>query len=83
MNMGLKGRAPMFQSGLDLELDGSQVHPLATIILLSRNIRNKSRITTTVNPALRPSCVAGAHVDATRLPWYTSTHLLLLIFRRL
>jgi len=42
MNMGLKGRAPMFQSGLDLELDGSQVHPLATIILLTHNIATKA-----------------------------------------
>jgi hypothetical protein len=72
----------MFQSGLDLELDGSQVHPLARIILLSRNIRNKSRIITTVT--LR--CDPPASPELTWMPrgsWYTSTHLLLLIFRRL
>jgi len=47
MNTGLKGRAPVFQSGLDLELD-RQPGPPARHDYSSRNICNKSRISTTV-----------------------------------
>jgi hypothetical protein len=79
MNTGLKG--PVFQSGLDWELYGQPGPPARhDYSSLAQHLQQKPN-QYNCNPAWQPSCVAGAHVDATRLLWYRSNHLLLLIFR--